>query len=84
MLGTAALDSLLGDARVIWDDVPAMVLASALDAAFLAPFVVPAVDWLDGPTGPGGPMTPTGCGPAPARGPSRYPSRTAGSVTMSS
>ena len=46
VVGTAALDTLLGDARVIWDDVPAMVLASVLYAAFLAPFVVPAVDWL--------------------------------------
>jgi rod shape-determining protein MreD len=46
VLGSAVLTSLLGGSRVIWDDVPSMVLASVLYAAFLAPFVVPAVDAL--------------------------------------
>jgi rod shape-determining protein MreD len=46
LLGTAVLSSLLGGTRVIWEDVPTMTLATVVYAAFLAPFVVPVVDWL--------------------------------------
>ncbi len=45
-LATAALDSLLDGGRVSWEDVPAMVLSSALYAVILAPVVVVSVAWL--------------------------------------
>jgi rod shape-determining protein MreD len=46
VLGTAALEGLLGSPRVSWDDVPSLALSTVLYAAFLAPFVVPGVGAL--------------------------------------
>lgn len=45
-LATAAIDALLGSPRVIWSEVPSVVLASALYGVLLAPLVIPAVAWL--------------------------------------
>ncbi len=45
-LATAGIDSLLGSPRVIWSEVPSVVLSSALYGVLLAPFVIPAVAWL--------------------------------------
>jgi rod shape-determining protein MreD len=45
-IATATLDTLLGSSRVSWEDMPGMVLTSALYAALLAPVVVPGVGWL--------------------------------------
>lgn len=45
-IATAALDTVLGSSRVSWEDMPAMVLTSALYAALLAPVVIPAIGWL--------------------------------------
>jgi rod shape-determining protein MreD len=42
----AALETLLGSGRVSWQDVPGMVLSSALYAIVLAPVVVISVSWL--------------------------------------
>jgi rod shape-determining protein MreD len=43
-LASAALDALFGSERVIWDQVPGIVLSSMLYAIVLAPFVI----WLTG------------------------------------
>ncbi len=43
ILGTAALGSLVGDARVLWDDVPVLVLTEILYAVILATFVLPVL-----------------------------------------
>lgn len=45
-LATASIDALLGSPRVIWSEVPAVVLSSALYGVLLAPIVLPAVAWL--------------------------------------
>lgn len=45
-LATASLDALLGSPRVIWSEVPSVVLASTLYGVLLAPIVLPAVAWL--------------------------------------
>jgi rod shape-determining protein MreD len=45
-LATAAIDALLGSPRVIWSEVPGVVVASALYGVLLAPLVVPGVAWL--------------------------------------
>jgi hypothetical protein len=37
---------MLGSGRVSWEDVPGMVLSSALYAVILAPVVVLGVAWL--------------------------------------
>lgn len=42
----AAVAGLVGDTRVLWDDVPSLVLSSVIYAVVLAPFVVPVVGWL--------------------------------------
>ena len=52
VLGTAALDTLLGSGRVMWDEVPALALTSALYAVILAPLVILGVAWLVGRTTP--------------------------------
>ena len=45
-LATAALDTLLGSGRVSWDQMPAMVLSSAVYAVIMAPLVVLGVAWV--------------------------------------
>lgn len=45
-LATATVSSVLGGTRVIWEVVPAMVVASMLYALILTPFVVPGLSWL--------------------------------------
>lgn len=45
-LAYAAIASLLGSTRVIWESVPAMVVASMLYALILTPLVVPGLSWL--------------------------------------
>lgn len=45
-LGQAGIAALLGSDRVVWANVPPVVLASALFGVVLAPFVIPGVDWL--------------------------------------
>lgn len=45
-LATAALDTLLGSARVSWEQVPSMVLSSTVYAVIMAPVVVLAVAWI--------------------------------------
>ena len=45
-LATAAVSSILGSTRVIWEEVPAMVVASAVYALILTPFIVPGLSWL--------------------------------------
>lgn len=46
IIGSAALASLLGSARIAWDTIPSMALSSLIYAAFMAPFVVPGVWFL--------------------------------------
>ena len=45
-LATAAISSVLGSTRVIWEAVPAMVVASMAYALVLTPFIVPGLSWL--------------------------------------
>lgn len=45
-IATAAFDTLLGSSRVSWEEMPVMVLTSALYAALLAPLVVLGVGWV--------------------------------------
>jgi rod shape-determining protein MreD len=45
-LGVAALDSLLGSARVQWDSMAVMVVTSAIYAVVMAPVVVLGIAWL--------------------------------------
>ncbi len=45
-LATAALDTLLGSGRVSWEQMPAMVLSSAVYAVIMAPLVVLGVAWV--------------------------------------
>lgn len=45
-IATSALDTLLGSGRVSWEEMPAMVLTSALYAALLAPPVVLGIGWV--------------------------------------
>lgn len=47
-LATAIIDSVLGSSRVIWGEVPAVVVTSALYGLILAPIVLPSVAWLAG------------------------------------
>ena len=46
VLLTAALDTLLGSARVSWEAVPALALSGALYGVILAPLVILGVTWL--------------------------------------
>lgn len=46
VVATAALDSLLGSERVVWDGMAGLVLSSILYAIILAPLVVLGVRWL--------------------------------------
>lgn len=46
VLGTAALDAMLGSPRVLWDSVPLVALTSALYGALLAPLMIPLLAWL--------------------------------------
>ena len=46
VISTAALDAILGSSRVIWEQVPALALTSALYAVILAPLVIMGVGWL--------------------------------------
>lgn len=46
VLATAALDALVGSERVVWSQVPAVALSSALYAVLLAPIVVPGIRWI--------------------------------------
>ena len=45
-LAIAALDTLLGSGRVEWEEVPWMVLTSALYAVILAPLVILGIAWV--------------------------------------
>jgi rod shape-determining protein MreD len=45
-LATAALDTLLGSGRVLWDQMPSMVLTSTVYAVIMAPVVVLGVAWI--------------------------------------
>ncbi len=45
-LATAALDTLLGSGRVMWDEMPSMVLSSTVYAVIMAPVVVLGVAWI--------------------------------------
>ncbi len=45
-LATAALDTLLGSGRVLWDQMPSMVLSSTVYAVIMAPVVVLGVAWI--------------------------------------
>ena len=45
-LATAALDTLLGSGRVMWDEMPSMVLTSTVYAVIMAPVVVLGVAWI--------------------------------------
>jgi rod shape-determining protein MreD len=45
-VATAALDTLLGSQRVAWEQMPGMVLTTALYAVILAPLVILGVAWL--------------------------------------
>jgi rod shape-determining protein MreD len=46
VLLTAALETLLGSARVSWEAVPALALSGALYGVILAPLVILGVTWL--------------------------------------
>lgn len=46
VLGTAALDALLGSERVVWDEMAGMTISTVLYALILAPPVVLGVRWL--------------------------------------
>jgi rod shape-determining protein MreD len=43
---TAALDTLLGSGRVLWDAIPAMALSSALYAVAMAPLAILGIEWI--------------------------------------
>lgn len=45
-LAVAALDSLMGATRVSWEDMPSMVLTSALYAVVMAPLVILGIAWV--------------------------------------
>ncbi|MDQ1308149.1 MAG: hypothetical protein QG671_3983 [Actinomycetota bacterium] len=45
-LATATLDTLLGSGRVSWEQMPGMVLTSALYAVVMAPLIVPGIAWV--------------------------------------
>lgn len=45
-LATTALSGLLGNPRVLWDEVPGLVVSSALYGVLLAPFVLPLMAWI--------------------------------------
>lgn len=45
-LATAALDTLLGSGRVLWEEMPSMVLSSTVYAVIMAPVVVLGVAWI--------------------------------------
>ncbi|MDO8308317.1 MAG: rod shape-determining protein MreD [Actinomycetota bacterium] len=45
-LAVAALDSLMGATRVSWEDMPTMVLTSALYAVAMAPLVIVGMAWV--------------------------------------
>lgn len=46
VLGTAAIEALLGTGRVSWPAVPGLVLTAMAYAVLLAPLVIPGVAWL--------------------------------------
>lgn len=46
VLATSALDTMLGSDRVDWEQIPVLVLTSALYGLVLAPLVIPAVAWV--------------------------------------
>ncbi|TAK68888.1 MAG: rod shape-determining protein MreD [Actinomycetota bacterium] len=46
LLGRAILGSLLGDVRVLWEDIPSLALSEVVYVAVLTPFVVPFVGAL--------------------------------------
>lgn len=45
-LAVAAVSATLGSTRVIWESVPAMVVASIVYALIMTPFIVPGLSWL--------------------------------------
>ncbi len=45
-LATSALDTLMGSGRVVWSEVPGMVLTSAVYAVIMAPLIILAVEWV--------------------------------------
>jgi cell shape-determining protein MreD len=45
-LATAAFDTLMGSGRVMWDQMPAMALTSALYAVVMAPLAILGVEWI--------------------------------------
>lgn len=46
VLGTAALDAMLGSPRILWTSVPLMGLTTLLYGVLLARVVIPGVAWL--------------------------------------
>jgi rod shape-determining protein MreD len=45
-LATTALSGLLGNPRVLWDQLPSLTLSSALYGVLLAPLMVPTIAWI--------------------------------------
>ena len=46
VIATAALDAILGSPRIVWEQIPALALTSALYAVILAPLVILGVAWI--------------------------------------
>lgn len=45
-IATAALDTMLGSGRVVWEQIPGMALSSAIYALIMAPVIVVAIEWV--------------------------------------
>ena len=45
-IATAALDTLMGSGRVVWGEMPGMVLSSAIYAVIMAPAIILSVEWV--------------------------------------